>query len=94
MLRLIVQTKNTQPSRNEEDEEDEKAIHRSSDEETAEGSFSNTHYDQHSAISFIKDTDEEIDTGDIEEEDWIECMNRSTATAVEKDESSQKPMRG
>ena len=56
--------------------------------------FSNTHYDQDSAISFIKDTDEEIDTGDIEEEDWIECMNRSTATAVEKDESSQKPMRG
>ena len=61
--------KKTQPSRNDEDEEDEKANHRSSDEETAEGSSSNTNHDQNSDISFMKDTDEEIDTGEIEEDD-------------------------
>ena len=45
MLRLIVQTKRkykkkTKPRKNEEDEEGEKANHRSSDEENAEGSSS------------------------------------------------------
>ena len=81
----------TQPSRNEEDEEDEKAKHRSSDEETAQGSGSNTDYDQDNDISFMKDTDEEIDTGEIEEEDWIEYMKRSTATAVEKMKAAKIP---
>ena len=56
MLRLIVQTerkyqKKTQPNRNEEDKADEKANHRSSDEETAEGGSSNTDCDQDSDIS-------------------------------------------
>ena len=27
----------------------------------------------------MNDTDEEIDTGEIDEEDWIEDMERSTA---------------
>ena len=34
--------------------------------------------DQDSDISFMNDTDEEIDTAEIEEEDWIEYMKRST----------------
>ena len=83
--------KKTQPSRNEEGEEDEKANHRSSDEELAEGSSSNTDYDQDKDISFMKDTDEEIDTDEIEEEDWIEYMKRSTATAVEKMKAAKIP---
>ena len=57
-----------------------------------QSSSSNTVYDQDSDIIFMKDTDEEIDTGEIKEEDWIEYMKRSTATAVEKDGSSQNPM--
>ena len=32
----------------------------------------------------MKDTDEEIDTAEIEEEEWIEYMKRSTATAIER----------
>ena len=93
MLRLIVHTqrkykKKTQPRRNEEDE---RANHRSSDEETAEGSSPNTDHDQDSDISFTTDTDEEIDTGEIEEEDWIEYMKRSTATAVEKMKAAKIP---
>ena len=95
MLRLVVQTKRkykkkTQPSRNDEDEEEEKANHRSSDEETAEGSRSNTDCHQNGDISFMKDTDE--DTGEIEEEDWIEYMRRSTPVAEEnlKTAKSQK----
>ena len=73
MLRLIVQTKRKTKrklspagTKKMKDEDDEKAYHRSSDDETAEGSSSNTHYDQDSDISFMKDTDEEIDTGENE----------------------------
>ena len=65
MHRLIVQTKRTynkktQPCRNKEvEEKEEKTNHRSSDDETAEGSSSNTDCDQESDISLMKDTDEE-----------------------------------
>ena len=95
MLRFIVQTKRkykkkTQPSRNVEDEDAEKANHRSSDEETAEGSSSNTCCDQDSDISFMKDSDQEIDTGEIEEEDWIEYLRRSTSIAVERMKTAKK----
>ena len=89
MLRLTVQTKRkykkkTQPRKNEEDEEEEKANHRSSDDETVEGSSSNTDCDQVSDISFMEDTDEEVDTAEIDEEDWIKHMKRSTSVAVER----------
>ena len=72
MLRVIVHTnrkyKNkTRPSRNDEDEEDKSANHRGSDEQIAKCSSSNTDFDQDSDISFMKDTDEEIYTGEIEE---------------------------
>ena len=35
-------------------------------------------------ISFMNDTDEEIDTAEIEEEEWIEYMTRSTEEAMER----------
>ena len=65
--------------------------HRSSDEETAEGSSSNTDYDQDSDISLMKDIDEEIGSGEVEGEDWVEYMKRSTATAVEKMKAATIP---
>ena len=96
MLRLIVQTqrkykKKTQTSKNEKDGQDAKVNHRSSDHETAEGSSSNTDCDQDSDVSFMEDTDEEIDTGEIEEEEWIEYMKRSTATPIEWMKASKIP---
>ena len=51
----------------------------SSDEETVEGSSS------------AKKTDEESDTGEIKEEDWIECIQRRTATASERMEAATIP---
>ena len=38
--------------------------------------------DQDSDAPFMKDTDGEIDTVEIEEEDWMEYMKRRTAAAV------------
>ena len=54
-------------------------------------SSSNIDCDQDSDVSFENDTDEEIDTAEIEEEDWIECMKRSTATATERMQAARIP---
>ena len=48
-------------------------------------------HDQDSYISFMRDIDEEIDTGEIEEKDWIEHMKRSTATAIERMKTAKIP---
>ena len=96
MLRLIVQTKRkykkkTQTSKNEKDEGGEKENHRTSDDEAAEGSISHTDCDQESDVSFMKDTDEETDAAEIEEEEWIEYVKRSTDTAVERMKAAKIP---
>ena len=56
----------------------------SSEDVTEDGHISNTNFDQDSDISFTNDTDEETDTEVIEEEDWIEYMQRSTDEAIEQ----------
>ena len=40
---------------------------------------------------FMNDTDGEIDTGQIEEEDWIEYMKRTTDTSVERMKAAKIP---
>ena len=45
-------------------------------------------------IAIMNDTEEEIDTSEIEEEDWIEHMKRSTAIAVARMTNSKMPMLG
>ena len=96
MLRLIVQSKRkykkkTQTSKNEKVGEGETVNLRSSDDETAEGSSSNTDCDQDSDVSFMKDTDGEMDTAEIEEVEWIEYVKRSTAAAVERMKAAKIP---
>ena len=54
-----------------------------------DGQSSNTHKDQDSDVSFENDTEEEIDTSEIEEEDWIEYIKRSTNDAKEKMENAK-----
>ena len=56
----------------------------STEDENEDGQSLNSCYDQDSDISFKNDTDEEIDTATIEEEEWIECIKRSTDEATEK----------
>ena len=69
----------------EKDGEERKENHGSSEDETADGNSSNTDRDQDNDISFMKDTDVEIDTADIEEEEeWIERVKRSTDEAMER----------
>ena len=58
--------------------------HGSSDDETDDGNIENTDCDQDSGISFMNDTDEEIETAEIDEEDWIDYMKRSTGEAMQR----------
>ena len=50
----------------------------STGDESEDGQSSDTHKDQDSDVSFKNDTEEEIDTTEIEEEDWIDYIIRST----------------
>ena len=76
ILRLIVQTKRKHKRK---PQTSEKESHRSSDEETVEGSSSNKDCDQDSDVSSTDDNDNEIDTDETEEEDRIEFMKHSFA---------------
>ena len=48
-----------------------------------------THNDQDSDISFENDTDDEIVTSEIEEEDWIDDIRRSTDEVIGKMEEAK-----
>ena len=56
----------------------------STEDENGNGQSSETHNDQDSNISFENDTDDEMDTTEIEEEDWIDYIKRSTEEAIDK----------
>ena len=70
--------------KNDEDNSEDKDEHRNSDNETEVGSASNTECDQDSDDSFSEENEEEIDKMEIEEEDWIEFIKRSTREAEEQ----------
>ena len=69
------------------DGEEEKENTGNSEDETDDGNSSNTGRVQDSDISFMNATDEDIDTAEIEEEDWIEYMKSSTDEAMEQQKS-------
>ena len=82
-------TRSDEEPTNDEKAEEKDDCRQNSEGETEEGHSSNTDCDQDSEVSFVGDTDEDIDTTEIEEENWIEHMKRSTRL---KDEASQYPM--
>ena len=53
-------------------------------DESEDGKSDTSHNDQDSDVSFEIDYDEEIDAAEIEEEDWVEYIKRSTSEAMEK----------
>ena len=68
----------------EKNDEEDKDSHQNSEKGTEEGNSSDIDCDQDSEVSFMNDTDEEIDTAGISEENWIEYIKRSTQEAEEK----------
>ena len=59
------------------------------DDESEDGKSDISHNDQDSDVSFESDNDEEIDAAEIEEEDWVEYIKRSTNEAMEKMENEK-----
>ena len=88
MLRLIIQTKRRYKKivkeKHKTNKENDTNDLRTTGDEREDGQSSNTCKDQDSDVSFENDTEEEIDTTKIEEEDWIEYTKRSTNDAIEK----------
>ena len=88
MLRLVIQMKRRYKKfvkrKDETNEEKDTNDLSSTGDESEDWQSSNTHNDQDSDVSFENDTDEEIDATEIEEEDWIEYMKRSTIDAMEQ----------
>ena len=88
MLRLITQTKRRYKKivkHKVKTSEDFNNIDSScTDVESEDGKSCVSHNDQDSDVSFESDNDEEIDAAEIEEEDWVDYIKRSTNEAMEK----------
>ena len=56
-------------------------------DESEDGKSDTSHNDQDSDVSFEIDNDEEIDAAEIEEEEWVEYIKRSTIEDMEKMEN-------
>ena len=53
-------------------------------DESEDGQSSLSHNDQDIHVSFESDDDEEIDAAEIEEEDWVDYIERSINEVIEK----------
>ena len=96
MLRLIIQTKRKHKKIENQDIEpkEEKGIVDiteicSTDDESDDGQSTKSKDDVDSEVTFEEDSDKETDTIEIEEEDWIEYIKRSTADALDKMERAK-----
>ena len=96
MQRLIIQTKRKYKEIEKQDIEpkDEKGIvekteNCSPDEESGDGQSTKSEDDVDSGVTFDEDSEKEIDTIEIEEEDWIDYIKRSTADALDNMERAK-----
>ena len=96
MLRLIIQTKRKYKKIEKQDIEPKEEKGNvditeicSTDDESDDGQSTKSKDDVDSEVTFEEDSDEEMDTIEIEEEDWIEYIKRSTADALDKMERAK-----
>ena len=61
----------------------------STDDGSGDGQSTKSKDDVDSEVTFAEDSDEEMDTIEIEEEDWIEYIKRSTVDALDKMERAK-----
>ena len=93
MLRLIIQTKRRYKNiakhkvKNSEDINDIDSS--CTNDESEDRKNDTSHNDQDSDVSFETDNGEEIDAAEIEEEEWVEYIERSTIEATEKMENEK-----
>ena len=91
MLRLIIQTKRKYKKIERkvvehtiEEENDDKTENCSTDDKSGEDQSTKSEDDMDSGATFDEDSDKDIDTAEIEEEDWFDYIRRSTADAIDR----------
>ena len=96
MLRLIIQTKRKYKKIEKQviEPKEEKGIvekteNCSTDDESGDDQSSKSEDDVDSGVTFDEDSEKDIDTIEIEEEDWIDYIKRSTADALDKMERAK-----
>ena len=96
MLRLIIQTKRKYKKNEKQDIEPKEEKGNvditeicSTDDESDDGQSTKSKDDVDSEVTFEEDSDEEMDTIEIKEEDWSEYIKRSTADALDKMECAK-----
>ena len=63
---------------------DEERSQQNTSADSEEGNRTSTGCDQDSIIFLQSDSNDDMDTADVEEEDWIEYMKRSTRDTEDK----------
>ena len=61
----------------------------STDDESGDGQSTKSEDDMNGGVTFDEDSEKEKDTIEIEEEDWIDYIKRSTADALDKMEHAK-----
>ena len=86
MLRLIIQTKRKYKKIEKQviESNDEKGIVEKTENCSTDGQSTKSEDDVDSGVPFDEDSEKDIDTIEIEEEDWIDNIRRSTADALDK----------
>ena len=67
----------------------EKIENCSSDDESGDGQSTKSEDDLGSGVTFDEDSEIDIDTVELHEEDWIDYIRRSTADAIDKMEHAR-----
>ena len=67
----------------------DKTENSSTEDESGDGQSTKSEDDLDSGVTFDEDSDKDIDTVEIEEEDWIDYIRRSTADAIDKMEHAK-----
>ena len=102
MLRLIVRTRRKNKTKNKEVSDDKKSTsdkewtedERSQQNTTADsddGNSTHARRDQDSNVSFQIDSDNDMDTAEVGEEEWIEYIKRRTGDAQDKMKATNIP---
>ena len=96
MLRLIIQTKRKYKKIEKqviehtiEEGNDDKTDNCSTDDKSGDDQSTKSEDDMDSGVTFDEDSEKDIDTAEIEEEDWFDYIRRSTADAIDKMEHAK-----
>ena len=96
MLRLIIQTKRKYKKIEKqgiehtiEEGNDDKTENCSTDDKSGDDQSTKSEDDMDIVVTFDEDSEKDIDTAEIEEEDWFDYIRRSTADAIDKMEHAK-----